>query len=138
MKDRLGRRSFLNIVAMSLGIGVVYEFAPLLASRIEADAITDYFKKAKGEAPANFTFCPVQRSALRLSGSPDPLGTKAFETAVELTNRSGRQFTADPTHDVNSRDVHAQTGCKYSNRSQAASRHQPYVPCRAGKQKIRR
>jgi len=44
MKDRMDRCSFLRMAGMSLGIGVVYEFAPLLAQRLEADAITDFLK----------------------------------------------------------------------------------------------
>jgi hypothetical protein len=51
---------------MSLGIGVVYEFAPFLAHRAEADAISDFFKKANGEPPQSFTFAS---SAIRTSAS---------------------------------------------------------------------
>jgi hypothetical protein len=36
---------------MSLGIGVIYEFAPFLAHRAEASAITDFFKQVNGETP---------------------------------------------------------------------------------------
>ena len=56
MKDQIDRRSFLRIAGASLGIGVLYEFAPFLAHRAEADAISDFFKKANGEAPQSFTF----------------------------------------------------------------------------------
>jgi hypothetical protein len=45
MKDRIDRRSFLGIAGTSLGIGVVYQFAPLLAHRAEAGIITDFFKR---------------------------------------------------------------------------------------------
>jgi len=34
MKDRINRLSFLKIVGMSLGVGVVYQFAPILAQLI--------------------------------------------------------------------------------------------------------
>src|SRR6516225_10708551 len=113
MKDPLDRRSFLKIAGMSLGIGVVYEFAPFLASRIEAGAISDSLKKANGEAPASFTFAQFSDPHVGFQGPPDPLGTKAFETAVELINKSGQRpdfvlFTGDLTHDVESRDAHAQ------------------------------
>jgi hypothetical protein len=40
----MDRRSFLRIAGMSLGIGVVYQFAPLLAHRVEAGGITDVSK----------------------------------------------------------------------------------------------
>lgn len=112
MTDPIDRRSFLKIAGTSLGIGVVYEFAPFLTSRIEAGAITDYYKKANGEAPASFTFAQFSDPHIGFQGPPDPLGTKAFETAVELINRSGRRpdfvlFTGDLTHDIDSRDDHA-------------------------------
>jgi 3',5'-cyclic AMP phosphodiesterase CpdA len=112
MKDQVDRRSFLKIAGVSLGIGVVYEFAPFLARR-EALALPDFFKKANGEAPATFTFAQFSDPHVGFEGPPDPLGTKAFETAVELINRSGRRpdfvlFTGDLTHDAESRDTHAQ------------------------------
>jgi hypothetical protein len=81
MKDEIGRRSFLRIAGMSLGIGVVYEFAPFLAHRAEADAISDFFKKANGEAPQSFTFAQFSDPHVGFQGPPDPLGTKAFEKA---------------------------------------------------------
>jgi hypothetical protein len=40
--------SFLRMVGMSLGIGVVYEVAPLMAQHIEAGTITDFLKGARG------------------------------------------------------------------------------------------
>jgi hypothetical protein len=43
--------SFLRMVGMSLGIGVVYEVAPLIAQRIEASIISDLLKGTNGEAP---------------------------------------------------------------------------------------
>ena len=73
---------------MSLGIGVVYQFAPFLAHRAEADAISDFFKKANGEPPQSFTFAQFSDPHVGFQGPPDPLGTKAFESAVELFNKS--------------------------------------------------
>jgi hypothetical protein len=113
MKDKVDRRSFLKVAGMSLGIGVVYEFAPFLAHRAEAGAIRDFFKKANGEAPASFTFAQFSDPHVGFQGPPDPLGTRAFEGAVKLINESGQRpdfvlFTGDLTHDAASRDVHAQ------------------------------
>jgi len=101
------------MAGMALGIGVVYEFAPLMANRVEAGAITDFLKGANGEAPASFTFAQFSDPHVGFQGPPDPLGTKAFETAVQLINKSGQRpdfvlFTGDLTHDADSRDVHAQ------------------------------
>jgi 3',5'-cyclic AMP phosphodiesterase CpdA len=47
------------------------------------------------------------------NGPPDPLGTKAFERAVEIVNKLPQRpdlvlFTGDLTHDSEDKDVHAQ------------------------------
>jgi len=88
MQDLLDGRSFLKIAGMSLGIGVLYEFAPFLARRAQAGAITDFFKMVNGEAPASFTFAQFSDPHVGFQGPPDLLGTKAFESAVELINQS--------------------------------------------------
>src|SRR5271163_5277978 len=113
MKDRMDRRSFLKISGMSLGIGVVYQFAPMLARRAHAAQITDFFKQVNGESPQSFTFAQFSDPHVGFQGPPDPLGTKAFENAVALLNKSPRQpdfvlFTGDLTHDTDDRDAHAQ------------------------------
>jgi len=112
MKDQIDRRSFLRIAGTSLGIGVVYEFAPFLVHRAQADAITDFFKKVNGEAPTSFTFAQFSDPHVGFEGPPDPLGTRAFESAVGLINKSAQRpdfvlFTGDLTHDAESRDAHA-------------------------------
>jgi predicted phosphodiesterase len=113
MKEPIGRRSFLKVAGMSLGIGVVYQFAPFLAHRAKASGITGFLKEVNGEAPASFTFAQFSDPHVGFQGPPDPLGTKAFESAVELINKSGQRpdfvlFTGDLTHDAESRDAHAQ------------------------------
>ncbi len=113
MKDPIARRSFLRIAGMSLGIGVVYEFAPFLAHRAEAGALTDFFKRVNGEAPASFTFAQFSDPHVGFQGPPDPLGTKAFASAVALINQRAPRpdfvlFTGDLTHDAESRELHAQ------------------------------
>jgi len=113
MKDQIDRRSFLRIAGAALGVGALYQFAPFLGGRAEAGAITDFFKSANGEAPASFTFAQFSDPHVGFQGPPDPLGTKAFETAVELINKSRQRpdfvlFTGDLTHDAESREVHAQ------------------------------
>ena len=126
MKDQVDRRSFLRIAGLSLGIGVVYEFAPMLAHRAGASAITDYFKKANGEAPASFTFAQFSDTHVGFQGPPDPLGTKAFENAVALINQSGQRpdfvlFTGDLTHDIPNRDAHG-LPCAAGGRAQGRLR----------------
>jgi predicted phosphodiesterase len=113
MNVRVDRRSFLRVAGLALGVGVVYEFAPLLSHNAGAGSIADFFKQANGEAPVSFTFAQFSDTHVGFQGPPDPLGTKAFETAVELINRDTRRpdfvlFTGDLTHDVPKRAVHAQ------------------------------
>jgi 3',5'-cyclic AMP phosphodiesterase CpdA len=113
MKSRMDRRSFLKISGMSLGIGVVYQFAPMLARRAEAGAVADFFNKVNGESPQSFTFAQFSDPHVGFQGPPDPLGTKPFEQSVELINRMPQRpdfvlFTGDLTHDAETRDVHAQ------------------------------
>jgi hypothetical protein len=112
MNEKMDRRSFLKITGMSLGIGAMYEFAPLLTRVAAADPIRDFYRKANGEAPASFTFAQFSDTHVGFQGPPDPLGTQAFEDAVALLNRTPRRpdfvlFTGDLTHDAESRDVHA-------------------------------
>ena len=113
MKDQIDRRSFLRIAGVSLGMGALYKFAPFLANRADAGAISDFFTKANGEAPASFTFAQFSDPHVGFQGPPDPLGTKAFEASVELINQSKQRpdfvlFTGDLTHEAESRDAHAQ------------------------------
>jgi hypothetical protein len=48
MKEHRDQQSFLRSAGMSLSIGVIYEFAPFLAHRAEAGAISDFFKQMNG------------------------------------------------------------------------------------------
>jgi hypothetical protein len=66
-----------------------------------------------GEAPASFTFAQFSDPHVGFQGPPDPLGTKAFESAVQLINKGTRRpdfvlFTGDLTHDTENRDAHTQ------------------------------
>jgi hypothetical protein len=81
MKEQVDRRSFLGIVGMSLGIGVVYEFAPFLVHRAEAE-ISDFFKKANGEAPASFTFAQFSDPQVGFQRPSDRLGTKPLKVPL--------------------------------------------------------
>ena len=112
MNQKLDRRAFLRVAGTTIGIGVLYQFAPFLARRANADPISDFYRKANGEAPSSFTFAQFSDPHVGFQGPPDPLGTKAFENAVELMNRSPQRpdfvlFTGDLTHDAEQRDAHA-------------------------------
>ncbi|MGH7843458.1 MAG: metallophosphoesterase family protein [Candidatus Binataceae bacterium] len=112
MKEKMDRRAFLRIAGTTIGVGVLYEFAPFLAHGANADPITDFYKRVNGEAPTSFSFAQFSDPHVGFQGPPDPLGTKAFENAVELINRGSRRpdfvlFTGDLTHDTDNRDAHA-------------------------------
>src|ERR1700722_2420849 len=112
VKDKIDRRSFLKVAGMSVGIGVVYQFAPMLVRHAQAGTVTDFFKQVNGEAPQSFTFAQFSDPHVGFQGPPDPLGTKAFENAVELLNRMPQRpdfvlFTGDLTHDAEVPDVPA-------------------------------
>ena len=92
---------------------MLYEFAPFLERQPEAGEMNSYFKRANGEAPASFTFAQFSDPHVGFQGPANPLGTKAFESAVAMLNQSPRRpdfvlFTGDLTHDADSRDVHAE------------------------------
>jgi predicted phosphodiesterase len=111
VKEPIDRRSFLRVSGMALGVGVLYQFAPGLARRASA-GVTDFFKRVNGEAPQSFTFAQFSDPHVGFQGPPDPLGTKAFENAVQLLNQNDSRpdfvlFTGDLTHDAETQDVHA-------------------------------
>ena len=112
MKKPMDRRSFLRVAGASLGIGALYQFAPMLVRGAAADEVSGDLQRLNGEAPASFTFAQFSDTHVGFQGPPDPLGTRAFESAVALVNRSPHQpdfvlFTGDLTHDVDDRDAHA-------------------------------
>jgi 3',5'-cyclic AMP phosphodiesterase CpdA len=111
MKDRLDRRSFLRIAGKSLGIGALYSVMPLARSA-HAQAITRTLAELNGEPPAPFSFIQLSDTHVGFNGPPDPLGTKAFENAVETINGLKHPpeliiVTGDLTHDAESTDEHA-------------------------------
>ena len=94
----MNRRSFLRIAGLSLGAGALYQVAPLAAAADRRVA------RANGEAVSPFTFVQMSDTHVGFRGPPDPLGTKAFERAVETVNRLRPRpdlilFTGDLTHD---------------------------------------
>jgi len=104
------RRSFLKISGAALGIGVLYQVAPLASA--EASETFRLLGRHSGEAVTPFSFIQLSDAHVGFSGPPDPLGTKAFERAVEMVNALPHQpdlvlFTGDLTHDSEDKDVHA-------------------------------
>ncbi len=112
MKQR-DRRSFLKIAGTSLGIGVLYSAYPAAARGGEVERIFSELGRSNGERPAPFSFVQLSDAHVGFNGPPDPLGTKAFERAVDMINALPQRpdlvlFTGDLTHDTEDRNVHVQ------------------------------
>src|SRR5437868_1804755 len=107
------RRSFLKIAGSSLGIGVLYSAYPAAASAGEAGNLFSELGKATGEKVSPFSFLQLSDAHVGFNGPPDPLGTKAFERAVEMVNALPQSpdlvlFTGDLIHDTENKDEQAQ------------------------------
>jgi 3',5'-cyclic AMP phosphodiesterase CpdA len=101
----MDRRSFLTLSAASLGAGALLQFTP-------AKAAIPFFAKRNGEAPSPFSFVQLSDTHVGFNGPPDPLGTKAFERAVDTINALDPLpdlvlFTGDLTHDSEDPAEHA-------------------------------
>jgi 3',5'-cyclic AMP phosphodiesterase CpdA len=111
--NRPDRRSFLKFAGASLGVGVLYSAYPSALSKAEAGSLFAALGQANGERVAPFSFVQLSDAHVGFSGPPDPLGTKAFERAVDMINALPQRpdlvlFTGDLTHDTEDRDVHVQ------------------------------
>ena len=109
--NRSNRRSFLKIAASSLGIGVLYSAYPAALAKGAAGDMFASMGRANGERVAPFSFVQLSDAHVGFSGPPDPLGTAAFERAVDLINALPNRpdlilFTGDLTHDTEDKDVH--------------------------------
>src|SRR3954449_1076003 len=107
----MDRRSFLKFSAASLGAGALLQFTP-------AQAAIPFFTRRNGEAPSPFSFVQLSDTHVGFSGPPDPLGTKAFERAVDTINALPVQpdlilFTGDLTHDSEDPAEHARRFAKF-------------------------
>jgi 3',5'-cyclic AMP phosphodiesterase CpdA len=112
MKDSVNRRRFLKIAGASLGFGALYRVAPLLGRDPEAGPLARSLGRKNGEAVTPFSFVQLSDSHVGFNGPPDPLGTRAFERAVEMINGLPQRpelvlFTGDLTHDSENPGEHA-------------------------------
>ena len=112
VKSEFDRRSFLRVAGTSLGIGALYSVMPSLARSANAQAVARTLADLNGEAPAPFSFVQLSDTHVGFNGPPDPLGTKAFESAVATINGLKNRpelviVTGDLTHDADSPDEHA-------------------------------
>src|SRR3954453_14016916 len=102
----MDRRSFLKFSAASLGAGALLQFTP-------AQAAIPFFTRRNGEAPSPFSFVQLSDTHVGFSGPPNPLGTRAFENAVDVINGLKERpdlvlFTGDLTHDSEDPKEHAE------------------------------
>jgi Calcineurin-like phosphoesterase len=105
------RRKFLQITGLSLGAGALFRVAAPAAGI--GGRVMDALGKKNGERPTPFSFVQFSDTHVGFSGPPDPLGTQAFERAVETVNALDEQpdlvlFTGDLTHDSEKPGEHAE------------------------------
>src|SRR5947209_18409210 len=100
------RRDFLKISGTALGGAALLQLTT-------TNAAASFLKGKNGEAPTPFNIVQLSDAHVVFNGPPDPLGTKAFERAVDMVNALPQRpdlvlFTGDLTHDTEDRNVHAQ------------------------------
>jgi len=129
------RRSFLKIAGSSLGVGVLYSAYPAALSKGEAGSMFAALGRANREKVSPFSFVQLSDAHVGFNGPPDPLGTKAFERAVEMINGLPQRpdlvlFTGDLTHDTEDKDVHVQRMKQFQEISKRIN--VPLIKCVAG------
>jgi len=112
MKDRVSRRRFLKVAGVSLGFGALYRVAPLLGAGGEGTHLARLLGRKNGERVTPFSFVQLSDTHVGFSGPPNPLGTQAFEKAVDAINGLSQRpdlvlFTGDLTHDSEKPGEHA-------------------------------
>jgi len=110
MPQPVDRRQFMKIAGTSLGIGALFKVSALASP--ESAHIQRLLGKKNGEAPTPFSFVQLSDTHVGFEGPPNPLGTKAFERAVEMINSLPEApelvlFTGDLTHDSEKPGEHA-------------------------------
>jgi 3',5'-cyclic AMP phosphodiesterase CpdA len=106
MHERYSRRSFLTLASASIGVGALFTV------RSAPAAVSSFLRAENGEAPQPFSFVQMSDTHVGFQGPPDPLGTRAFERAVEVVNGLPSRpdlvlFTGDLTHDSEKPGEHA-------------------------------
>ena len=107
----MDRRSFMKLTGQTLGMGVLYHFLPGAVSGALAERL-GHHGHLTGERLTPFTFLQLSDAHVGFNGPPDPLGTAAFEAAVNMVNKLPKApdlvlFTGDLTHDSEDKDVHS-------------------------------
>jgi 3',5'-cyclic AMP phosphodiesterase CpdA len=110
---RCNRRTFLKVIGASIGMGTLYAVRPALGADEEGKELLRLLGRANGEEFAPFSFVQLSDAHVGFSGPPNPLGTVAFERAVEVINGLEQRpdlvlFTGDLTHDTEAPGEHAE------------------------------
>lgn len=111
MAKPFDRRSFMRLSAASLGAGALLRFMPF-GTTVSGSTLGTLLGARNGEAPGPFSIVQLSDTHVGFQGPPDPLGTKAFERAVDAVNALDPQpdlilFTGDLTHDSEDPAEHA-------------------------------
>jgi 3',5'-cyclic AMP phosphodiesterase CpdA len=101
----------MHLSATSLAAGALLQFMPF-GSTASGKALGNLFGRRNGEATGPFSIVQLSDTHVGFQGPPDPLGTKAFERAVDAVNTLNPQpelilFTGDLTHDSEDPAEHA-------------------------------
>jgi hypothetical protein len=104
MAGPLDRRRFLKITGQALAGGALYQVGAAMGTDSANWAVADSLGRQNGEAVTPFSFVQLSDTHVGFQGPPDPLGTRAFEQAVDEINALKAQpdlvlFTGDLTHD---------------------------------------
>lgn len=107
----MNRRKFLKITGASFGIGALYQVLPVAANG-QSNEFLNFLGKENGERPTPFSFVQLSDTHVGFNGPPDPLGTKAFEHAVDMVNGMANKpeliiVTGDLVHDSEKPDEQA-------------------------------
>jgi 3',5'-cyclic AMP phosphodiesterase CpdA len=103
----------MKIAGASIGVGALFQVSPLLGASVRGRGIAALLGRKNGEAPTPFSFVQLSDTHVGFSGPPNPLGTRAFEKAVEIINGLRERpdlvlFTGDLTHDTERPGEHAE------------------------------
>jgi hypothetical protein len=106
----------------SPGFGALYRVTPLLAAGGEGTHLSKLFGRKNGERPTPFSFVQLSDSHVGFDGPPNPLGTRAFERAVDMINGLSQGpelvlFTGDLTH--NSENPAEPATARHGHRSES-------------------
>jgi hypothetical protein len=134
MSKELDRRSFLKITGTTLGAGALYTVGAALGGSSQGMELANLLGQRNGERLAPFSFVQFSDTHVGFEGPPDPLGTQAFERAVDLVNGLAVQpdlvlFTGDLCHDS---EKESETRARMKRFQEIAGRlkvkNQRYVP----------